>query len=77
MPALFVGGDRDGPTVWGKPSIDRFAQTLPRIWRSEILAGCGHWIQQERPEETNRLLIEFLRAQEHGTQVSGVRAVTS
>ncbi|MEO5899212.1 MAG: alpha/beta hydrolase, partial [Ilumatobacteraceae bacterium] len=24
VPALFVGGDKDGPTVWGKPSIDRF-----------------------------------------------------
>ena len=66
VPALFVGGDRDGPTVWGKPSIERFAQTLPRLWRSEILPGCGHWIQQERPEETNRLLIDFLKAQDKG-----------
>jgi pimeloyl-ACP methyl ester carboxylesterase len=60
VPALFVGGDRDGPTVWGKPAIDRFPQTLPRLVRSEILSGCGHWIQQERPEETNRLLVDFL-----------------
>lgn len=74
VPALFVGGDRDGPTVWGMPSIERFAQTLPRLWRSEILPGCGHWIQQERPEETNRLLVDFLRAHD---QASGVRAVTS
>ena len=60
VPALFVGGDRDGPTIWGMPSIERFPQTLPKLWRSEILAGCGHWVQQERPEETNRLLVEFL-----------------
>jgi pimeloyl-ACP methyl ester carboxylesterase len=72
VPALFVGGDRDGPTMWGMTSIERFAQTLPRLWRSEILPGCGHWIQQERPEETNRLLVDFLNA-----QVSGARAVTS
>jgi pimeloyl-ACP methyl ester carboxylesterase len=62
VPALFVGGDRDGPTVWGKPAIDRFPQTLPRLVRSAILPGCGHWIQQERPEETNRLLVDFLSA---------------
>ena len=24
VPALFVGGDRDGPTIWGMPSIERF-----------------------------------------------------
>ena len=23
--------------------------------------GAGHWVQQEQPEETTRLLLEFLR----------------
>jgi pimeloyl-ACP methyl ester carboxylesterase len=62
IPSLFVGGDRDGPTIWGKPAIERFPQTLPALTKCEILPGCGHWTQQERPEETNRLLIEFLNA---------------
>ncbi|MBX3705598.1 MAG: alpha/beta hydrolase [Pseudomonadales bacterium] len=61
IPALFIGGDRDGPTIWGRPAIDRFAETLPRLTRCEILPGCGHWTQQERPEATNALLLEFLR----------------
>jgi pimeloyl-ACP methyl ester carboxylesterase len=61
IPALFIGGDRDGPTIWGKPAIERFPETLPRLTRCEILPGCGHWTQQERPERTNELLIEFLR----------------
>jgi pimeloyl-ACP methyl ester carboxylesterase len=60
IPALFIGGDRDGPTIWGRPSIDRFGATLPKLTRCEILPGCGHWTQQERPEATNALLIEFL-----------------
>jgi len=76
VPALFIGGDRDGPTIWGKPSIERFPQTLPKLWRSVILPGCGHWVQQERPEETTRLLVEFLDAQ-RANQPSGVFAVTS
>jgi pimeloyl-ACP methyl ester carboxylesterase len=61
IPALFVGGTKDGPTIWGAPSIARFGETLPRLTRSAILEGVGHWIQQERPEETNALLLEFLR----------------
>lgn len=62
IPALFIGGDRDGPTIWGAPAIERFGETLPKLHASEILPGCGHWTQQERPEETNRLLLDFLAA---------------
>ena len=62
VPALFVGGDRDGPTVWGAPSIARFPTTLPKLHASTILAGCGHWTQQERPEEVNAALLDFLAA---------------
>src|SRR5205814_904762 len=61
VPSLFIGGDRDGPTIWGAQSIERFPQTLPKLRGSHILKGCGHWIQQERARETNQLLVDFLR----------------
>ena len=60
VPALFIGGENDGPTRLGARSIERFDQTLPALTRSEILPGCGHWTQQERPDDVNRLLLEFL-----------------
>ncbi len=60
VPSLFIGGDRDGPTRLGRRAIERFDQTLPGLTRSEILAGCGHWTQQERPDEVNQLLLEFV-----------------
>ena len=60
-PSLFVGGDRDGPTLLGSNAIKRFGQTLPGLVRSEILADCGHWVQQEKPDEVNEILIAFLR----------------
>jgi pimeloyl-ACP methyl ester carboxylesterase len=60
VPALFIGGDRDGPTMWGAPAIAAFGQTLPRLHRSIILEGCGHWTQQERPADVNEALIDFL-----------------
>lgn len=62
VPALFIGGDRDGPTIWGAPSIERFGTTLPRLFKSVILPGCGHWTQQERADDVNALLLEFLRS---------------
>lgn len=62
VPALFIGGDRDGPTVWGAGSIAAFERTLPRLHRSIILEGCGHWTQQERPDDVNAALIDFLRS---------------
>ncbi|MFN8024717.1 MAG: alpha/beta hydrolase [Acidimicrobiales bacterium] len=62
VPSLFIGGDRDGPTIWGAPAIAAFERTLPKLRGSTILPGCGHWTQQERPDEVNALLIDFLRS---------------
>jgi len=62
VPALFIGGDRDGPTMWGMAAIEQFSTTLPKLHRSIILSGCGHWTQQERPTEVNEALLDFLTA---------------
>jgi len=62
IPALFVGGSRDGPTIMAAPAIEKFPETLPKLHASHIIEGSGHWIQQERPEETNAALLEFLGA---------------
>jgi pimeloyl-ACP methyl ester carboxylesterase len=66
QPSLFVGGELDGPTVWGSRSIARFPTTLPGLRGSHILPGCGHWVQQERPEEVNRLLLGWLSSLDLG-----------
>ncbi len=62
VPALFIGGSKDGPTLWGSKAIAAFDRTLPRLHRSIILEGCGHWTQQERPREVNEALLSFLSA---------------
>ena len=62
VPALFVGGEKDGPTIWGAQAIARYPETLPDLRGSHILPGCGHWIQQERPDELNDLLRQFLQS---------------
>ncbi|MGW5119507.1 alpha/beta fold hydrolase [Streptomyces noursei] len=60
QPSLFIGGALDASTTWMADAIDAYPVTLPGLAASHILAGCGHWIQQERPEEVNRLLIAWL-----------------
>jgi epoxide hydrolase A/B len=62
VPALFIGGEKDGPTMWGARAVERHAQTLADHRGSHILPGCGHWVQQERAAEVNELLLGFLGA---------------
>ncbi|MFB7211712.1 alpha/beta fold hydrolase [Streptomyces sp. NPDC056255] len=60
QPSLFIGGTLDASTTWMSDAIDAFPTTLPSLTASHLVEGCGHWIQQERPEETNRLLTGWL-----------------
>ncbi|ANB07626.1 epoxide hydrolase [Streptomyces ambofaciens] len=60
QPSLFLGGDRDASTTWLSDAIEAYPATLPGLTASHLLDGCGHWLQQERPEETNRLLTDWL-----------------
>ncbi|GGT44843.1 epoxide hydrolase [Streptomyces kurssanovii] len=62
QPSLFVGGALDASTVWMADAIDAYPTTLPGLVSSHLLDGCGHWIQQERPTEVNRLLTGWLAA---------------
>ena len=63
VPALYVAGDRD--LVVAFPGMDQLIPNLttfvPRLTRTVLLPGCGHWTQQERPEEVNAVLLEFLK----------------
>lgn len=29
-------------------------------YREVLIDGAGHWLQQERPDEVNKVLLEFL-----------------
>lgn len=58
-PSLFVGGALDASTVWLADAIGAHATTLPGLTSSHVPDGCGHWIQQECPEEANRLLTDW------------------
>lgn len=63
QPALFIGGERDpATTLFGQVSdpVAMMRHFAPNV-EGTVLPGCGHWTQQERPEEVNRLLVDWLR----------------
>jgi pimeloyl-ACP methyl ester carboxylesterase len=64
VPALYVAGDRD-PVVAFPGAAEHIAnmkQHVPLLRDVQMLPGCGHWTQQERPTEVSATIIEFLRS---------------
>jgi len=41
--------------------VGNLSSVVPRLRQTMILPGCGHWTQQERADEVNAAMIEFLR----------------
>ena len=65
MPALFVGGLRDGvvtgPGGEGEGPMVQMLPTFCTDLRGKVLIeGAGHWNQQEAPAATNEALLGFL-----------------
>jgi pimeloyl-ACP methyl ester carboxylesterase len=64
QPSLLIGGDRD-PAFNGFGAIADpgalMRQHATNLQGVHVLAGCGHWTQQERPAEVNAILIPWLK----------------
>ena len=60
QPSLFVGGAHDASAAWIQNVIDSFSTTMPGLVSSHVLAGCGHWVPEERPVRVNEILINWL-----------------
>jgi pimeloyl-ACP methyl ester carboxylesterase len=41
--------------------LPNLKQFIPKLDQTIILPGCGHWTQQERPDEVNAALLAFLK----------------
>ncbi|WP_085904074.1 alpha/beta fold hydrolase [Kiloniella majae] len=57
QPALMIYGDRDMIA-----KSEKLSDFVPNV--DVINLDCGHWIQQEKPEETNRAILKWLKQQE-------------
>lgn len=60
QPTLFVAGERDAVIEFYADAYQALEINAPSLVGKVLLSGAGHWIQQERPPEVNRLLVDFL-----------------
>ena len=63
VPALYIAGDHDMVVAFPSAAeqIANMKQVVPLLRDIQMLPGCGHWTQQERPAEVNAAIVEFLR----------------
>ena len=61
VPAAFVVGERDPVRHYSGQHEAGQKDWLTDLRMQVVIPGAGHWIQQERPDEVNRLLLAFLR----------------
>jgi pimeloyl-ACP methyl ester carboxylesterase len=64
VPTLYIVGDRD--LVYRFQGMDTLIASLknyvPKLDKTVLLNGCGHWTQQERADEVSREIIRFLKS---------------
>ena len=63
-PVLFIAGDKD--TVIRGATADALRASMvnavPQLRDVKLIPNTGHWVQQERPAETNAAVLEFLQS---------------
>ncbi|WKK83144.2 alpha/beta fold hydrolase [Marivirga arenosa] len=57
QPSLMIYGEQDLI-----PKFEGLSQFVPNV--EEVSLDCGHWIQQEKPKETNQVILEWLKQQD-------------
>jgi pimeloyl-ACP methyl ester carboxylesterase len=62
VPALYIVGDRDMLVAVFQQAIAQQSTLVPKLRPAMMLAGCGHWTQQERAPEVSAAMIGFLRS---------------
>ncbi len=62
IPALYIAGDRDFVAAANSQFIAKQSAMVPKLRPAVMLAGCGHWTEQERAPEVSAAMIDFLRS---------------
>ncbi len=57
QPALMIYGDRDAIA-----KSEKLTDFVPNV--EVVSLDCGHWVQQEMPEETNQVILKWLEQQD-------------
>jgi pimeloyl-ACP methyl ester carboxylesterase len=63
VPATFISGRSDWGIHQSPGALERMQKTAcTNMKEIQLIEGAGHWVQQEQPDEVNRLLLQFLKA---------------
>ena len=61
VPAAFIGGTSDWGVYQTPGALEAMrTKVCTKMTGVHMVAGAGHWVQQEKPEEVSRLLLDFL-----------------
>ncbi len=60
MPTGFLTGSLDPVLLMMPGAAEAMAEALPDFRGAVTVEGAGHWVQQEKPAETNAALLQFL-----------------
>jgi pimeloyl-ACP methyl ester carboxylesterase len=62
QPSTFISGASDWGNYQSPGALERMQKSACTDMKEiHLIPGAGHWVQQEQPDEVNRLLIDFLR----------------
>jgi pimeloyl-ACP methyl ester carboxylesterase len=62
VPAAFISGKSDWGVFQRAGSYEAMQKTAcTKFWSAHLIDGAGHWVQQEQPEKTAALILQFLR----------------
>jgi pimeloyl-ACP methyl ester carboxylesterase len=62
VPSLLIAGTADPVLAFTR--ADRASEVISGPYRQVMIDGAGHWLQQERPDEVNATLLDFLNGLE-------------
>lgn len=67
VPSTFISGAADWGSYRKPGALERMKTTAcTRMTGTHLIAGAGHWVQQEQPKRFNTILLEFLQRHARG-----------
>lgn len=68
VPTMFIAGAKDWGIHQAPGALERMEKEICTDFRgTHLVEGAGHWVQQERPDEVNALLSNFLGQSKAGS----------